>query len=76
MWTCTFLNSVKADVAMLIRVDFGKSEFFNIYIYNGSKALYSGCSSIFWHIDFIRAIAITSCSFQNDASLRQAAMSL
>ena len=40
-----YLNSCKTDLAKLICVGFGKSEFLNINIFNWYEALYSGCRS-------------------------------
>ena len=71
---CTFLNSFKTDLAKLICADFGNSEFLNIHIFNWYKALYLACSTIIRHLDFIRAIGITSCSFQHGTFVRQTAM--
>ena len=62
-------------VASLICTDLGKSEFLNIHIFNWHKALDSACSGISRHLDFIRAIGITSGSFQLSAFVWQAAMS-
>ena len=38
------LNSCKIDLSKLICVDFCKSEFLNINIFNWYEALYSACS--------------------------------
>ena len=51
-----YLNSCQTDLTKLICVDLGKSEFLNINIFNWYKALYSACSGIFPHLDFIRPI--------------------
>ena len=65
-----FLNSCKADLTKLICINFGKSEFFNILIFNWFEALYSAYSSISWHLDFIRAILMILCSFKYGAFLK------
>ena len=54
------------DLPKRICVDFGKSGFLNIHIFNWYKALYLACGSIFWHLPFIRAIRMISYSFQLD----------
>ena len=72
---CTFLNSFKTNMAELICVDSGKSEFVNIYIFNWYEVLYLACSSIFQDLDFAGAIGMTSCYFQYSPFTRQATMS-
>ena len=72
---CTFLNSFKTELAELACVDFGKSEFLNIHIFNRYKAFYLPCRTIFRHLDFIRATGITSCSFQHGTFVRWVAIS-
>ena len=67
---CTFLNSCKTDLAKLIWIDFGKSNFLKIYIFNCYKAPFSTGSSIFRHLEFIRAIRMISCSFHHCVFLR------
>ena len=66
-----FLNSFKSYLAKLTCVDFRKSVFLNIYLLSQYKSFYSTYSSIFWNLDFIRAIAINSCSLQHGAFVRQ-----
>ena len=65
-----FLNSSKLDLAKLICVDFGKSEFRSINICNCYKALYWRYSSISRHLEFIRPIRMTSCNFKHDGFLK------
>ena len=65
-----FLNSSKLDLAKLIYVDFGKSEFLSINICNWYKALYWRCSSISRHIKFIRPIRMTSRNIKHDGFLK------
>ena len=60
-----FLISLKRDLAEFICVDFGKSEFLSIHIFNWNKALYLAQSSIFQHLGCIRAIRLVSCIFQH-----------
>lgn len=72
---CTFLNSFKINLAELICVNSGKSEFASIYIFNWYEVLYLACSSIFQDLDFARAIGMTSCYFQYGPFTRQATMS-
>ena len=69
------LNSLKTDLAKHICVNFGKSEFLNMHIFNWYKDFYSACSNICRYLDFIKAIGITSCSFQHGAFVTQAAIS-
>ena len=65
-----YSNSCKTDLAKLIWVDFGKSEFLNIHIFNWYKTLYLARRNIFRHLDFIRAIQMISSSFQQKAFLK------
>ena len=67
---CTFSNSLKTKLVKLICADFGKSDFLNVHIFNWYKALYSACSSIFPHLDFVRGIVIISCSFHHSTFVR------
>ena len=64
------LNSYKADFAKLICIDFGKSEFLDINIFNCYKALYSACSTFFRYLDFIRPIRMIPCRFNHDGLLK------
>lgn len=66
-----FLNSFKTNLAELICVDSGKSEFVSIYIFKWYEVLYLACSSIFQYLDFTGAIGMTSCYFQYGPFTRQ-----
>ena len=65
-----YLSSYKTDLAKLICADFGKSEFFNIYIFNWYKTPYSACSSNFQHLDFIRPLQMILCCFKHGGFLK------
>lgn len=64
---CAFSKSFKTDIVKLIFVDFTKSEFRNIQVFNRYKAFYLACSItiffFFLHLDFIRALGLTLCRF-------------
>ena len=44
---CTLLNSFKTDLAKIIYLGFGKSEFFNVHTFTWYKVRYFTYSSIF-----------------------------